>query len=252
MNNTTHSPQQAFRLGILSWVIIAGLLFLGIAFFAESFFEPRILLWWLFRLDFRYWTPDVAYPLWLIVALLVAHALTFLLPRADVPEARQWTLQFESALFSVKVCLALIIAYSFVNISVPIRGHWFWWYPANLLLFALFLVGWSLIYKTKNQTKFTQEMLNVRKRFLIMSCTIVAELGIIHFLYLTGLIRFLSTPLWHWLGYGYYTHWGVLALCLICAAVGIMLIVIKEWLAAILRVRKANRQKLSNTGQQEE
>ncbi len=246
MNDTVPAPSKhAFRLGTTFWVVVCSGLLLGTAIFAEpllKYFDRLTVQQYLFRLDFRYWPSGLAYPLWLIFALFLIDAITFRKPPTDKIEISKWRQRFEAVVFGVKICLVILIAYFFLNVCTTIRGYWIWWYSGNLLLLAVFLAKWSLIYKIRNKTDFTPETLNVRKRFLTMSVTIIGELGIFNFLQLTGLIRRLSYPLWYWFGYGAYSHWGALAFFLICAAVGITLFVIKEWLVTIKRARHAKRQ----------
>ncbi len=254
MSDSVPPPSERdFRLGTTFWVVVGSVLLLGIAIFAEpllKYFDRLTVQQYLFRLDFRYWPPGLAYPLWLIFGLLLFDAITYRKPTTETKEVGKWRQRYISAVFAIKVCLAVLTTYFLIDIYIPIRGYWIWLYSGNLLLFAIFLTKWSIIYKTRTRTDFTTEILNVRRRFLIMSLTITGELGIFNFLQLSGLLRRLFYPLWYWFGYGAYSHWGALAFFLICAAIGVTLFVIKEWLVAIKQVKIANRQTLPEINQQ--
>ena len=233
------------------WMVVAGLLFWAAASCAESF-DRLTLRQFLFRLDFRYWHPNLAYPLWLIFTLLAINTVSSWLFRADHSESGRWGQRFKSIIFATTICLIILITYLFINLCTPLPKHWFWWYPANLILFAVFLMEWYLIYTTKSRIDLTCEAINVRKWFLVMSFTITGELVIYNVLYMTGLIRFLSYPLWNWFGYGGYSHMAAFTFLLICASFVITFFVFKEWLAAIRQTRKAEQKESTEKQQQSE
>ena len=232
-------------------MVVGGLVFLPSAVLAGHV-DRLILLQCLYRLDLRYWFPAFAYPLWLMVAFLAFDAITSRQRRTDTVEPGKWRRRFDTAIIAIKSCLIILIAYFSINMCVPFREHWFWWYPANLFLLGIFLTNWFLIYKTRSGTNFTQDILNVRKRFLAMSLTVTGELGIYNVLLWTGLLNRLYYSLWTWFGLGVYSHLAVLTFFLICLAIGITSFVLKEWLAAIRQARKANREGLANNHQQSE
>ena len=236
-------------------VVIGGAVFLLSAFFVEllsASFNRLTIQQTLFRLDFRYWSPSLTYPLWLIFALLAIDAVTFRQPSPDTAATGKRSVFVNAVVFIIKVCLAILFAYYCVSVCIPIQGYGGWWYFVNLLLLAAFLMKWMLLYQTRKRTDFTPEMLDVRKRFLIMSLTITVELGILNFLFLTGLIRHFSTPTVYWFSFGAYSHWVTLSFVLICLATGITIFVITKWLAAIRRTCQANRQTSLDTNLQTE
>jgi len=251
MNDSTSTSVATFRRNATHLAVVGGLLFLGAALLAESF-DRLTLLQWLYRLDFRYWFPSFAYPLWLILALILFDVGTFSLTRINAAEAGKRRLRFSTTVFAIKVFLVLSITYLCLNHLILIRSHWFWWYLANLLLFAFFLAEWSLIYQTKNRDDLTPEMLNVRRRFLIMSYTVTCELGIYNLLNISGLLGNISYSLWEWFGYGIYSHMAALTFSLICAVLSVTFFMIKEWLEAIRQACKVHRKVLLTLPQQQE
>ena len=248
MNAPDSTSVTSFRHKVTFLTIAGGLLFLGSVLLPGGL-DRLTLLQWLYRLDFRYWFPSIAYPLWLIFAILLFDALTFRTTRINTAESGNRSLRFATTIFSIKVFATIYIIFLFLNHSVVVRSHWLWWYPANLALLSLFLAEWQLILKTKNRYGFMPEILNVHRRFLIMSCTVICVLGVYNFLHISGLIRYFSYPLWEWFGYGIYSHMAAFAFFLICIASILTIFVVKEWLFAVRQTRKTNRITLSTDQQ---
>ncbi len=78
-DSVSKSSKHSFRLGTTFWIVVIGLMLLGIALFAElqpQRFDQRALQLLLFRLDFRHWEPEVAVNLWIIAIALLIYRLT--------------------------------------------------------------------------------------------------------------------------------------------------------------------------------
>ena len=107
---------------------------------------------------------------------------------------------------------------------------WPWWYFVVLFLSVAFSIKWYLLAQSWDDLDL--EDIEIGKQFLRMSITITIEMLILILLKATGLLSHFYNPLERWLGFGDYSHMGLLSFLLICLAVAVTVYVVKEWFTA--------------------
>jgi len=105
---------------------------------------------------------------------------------------------------------------------------WSWWYFVVLLLIVAFSVKWFWLFQSWDDLD--QVDADIGKRFLYMSITLTVEMLILVLLNATGVLRYIFSPLWYWVGYGHYSNWCFPILLLMGVVVTVTIYVVKEWI----------------------
>ena len=110
---------------------------------------------------------------------------------------------------------------------------WPWWYFPILMLFIVFVVRWSFIYR--NWEDYDDLDMEAAKRFTRMAVTMIVITVILVLMNMTNWLLYFYYHLSDWLLHGMFSWVAVLTLMMILTTILVVIYVMKEWLVTFCK-----------------